>query len=89
MTSRKALLYSMNIYPICDSISEIGAAQIRSVTEIAPKSPFLYVKAKALYGMVFVRAKKNNWYSVETALDYKWIYRNKIYLILRVGMLSF
>ena len=59
MTSRKALLYSMNIYPICDSISEIGAAQIRSVTEIAPKSPFLYAKEKALYGMVFEQAQKH------------------------------
>ena len=49
----------MNIYPICDSISEIGAAQIRSVTEIAPKSPFLYAKEKALYGMVFKQAQKH------------------------------
>ena len=49
----------MNIYPICDSISEIGAAQIRSVTEIAPKSSFLYAKEKALYGMVFVQAQKH------------------------------
>ena len=53
------LLYSMNIYPICDSISEIGAAQIRSITEIAPKSPFLYAKEKALYGMVFEQAQKH------------------------------
>ena len=31
-------------YPICDvSLWEIGAAQLRSVTEIAPKSPFLRV----------------------------------------------
>ena len=49
----------MIIYPICDSIWEIGAAQIRSVTEIAPKSPFLYAKEKALYGMVFVQAQKH------------------------------
>ena len=48
----------MNIYPIYDSIWEIGGAQIRSVTDIAPKSPFLYVKAKTLYGMVFVQAEK-------------------------------
>ena len=31
----------MNIYPIWLSTLEIDAAQLRSVTEIAPKSPFL------------------------------------------------
>ena len=35
---------SMNSYLTCDSKSEISAAQLRSVTEIAPKSPFLCVK---------------------------------------------
>ena len=33
----------MNIYPMWLSTLEIGAAQLRSVTEIAPKSPFLRV----------------------------------------------
>ena len=33
----------MNIYPMWLSTLEIGAAQVRSVTEIASKSPFLRV----------------------------------------------
>ena len=36
----------MNIYPMWLSTLEIGAAQLRSVTEIAPKSPFLRVNKK-------------------------------------------
>ena len=44
--------YSTNLhtYPMCDSplSLEIGAAQIRFVTEIAPKSPFLCVKRNTI-----------------------------------------
>ena len=48
----KAGRYGTNLhtYPICDSplSLEIGAAQIRSVTEIAPKSPFLCVNRNTI-----------------------------------------
>ena len=45
--------------PICDAppAFEIGAAQLRSVTEIAPKSPFL-CETEALASMVFEAAQK-------------------------------
>ena len=38
----------MNIYPMWLSTLEIGAAQLRSVTEIAPKSPFLCVNRSSI-----------------------------------------
>ena len=40
---RKAMQYSMNTYPIHDSVStlEIRAEQLRPVTEITPPQPFL------------------------------------------------
>ena len=42
--TKSYIRYSMNTYPIVTtSTLEIGAAQLRSVTEIAPKSPFLCV----------------------------------------------
>ena len=41
----------MNIYPMQLSTLEIGAVQLRSVTEIAPKSPFLRVNRSSIrYG---------------------------------------
>ena len=43
--------------------STIGAAQLRSVTEIAPKSPLLLWK-EALSGLVFVSAQELSGYSV-------------------------
>ena len=42
--TKSYIQYSMNTYPIVTtSTLEIGAAQLRSVAEIAPKSPFLCV----------------------------------------------
>ena len=32
----KAIQYSMNTYPLCDSTLKISPAQLRSVTEIVP-----------------------------------------------------
>ena len=44
----KAIRYSANTYPdMCLSTLEIGAAQLRSVTEIAPTEPFLCVNRSA------------------------------------------
>ena len=39
----QAVLFRVRTYPVCNSVStlEIGAVQLRPVTEIAPKSPFL------------------------------------------------
>ena len=51
--TKSYIRYSMNTYPIVTtSTLEIGAAQLRSVTEIAPKSPFLSVNRSpsVLYG---------------------------------------
>ena len=42
MPTREAFRYSVKTYPIGDS-PLIGAAQFRTVTEIAPKSPLLCV----------------------------------------------
>ena len=56
----KAVRYSVNTYPICDfplKRSAQRAAQLRSVTEIAPPQPFL-VWIAALSGMIFVPALK-------------------------------
>ena len=42
---------AQNLSDMRRSTSEIGAAQLRSVTEIAPKSPFLYVNRSPIrYG---------------------------------------
>ena len=52
---------TVNAYPICNSLSTlgIGAAQFRSVTEIAPKRNHCsHVRTEALSGMVFAPAQK-------------------------------
>ena len=52
---------SVNTYPICNSLSTlgIGAAQFRSVTEIAPKRNHCsHVWTEALSSMVFAPAQK-------------------------------
>ena len=49
----KAILYSVNTIRYWLSTFEIGEAQFRSVTEIAPKSPFLCVyRSPIRYGLV-------------------------------------
>ena len=40
---------SMITYPICDSSLKINAVQLRFVTEIAPKSPFLCVNRSTIW----------------------------------------
>ena len=69
MPARKHIQYSVNTYPICDSLLLIrdqrGAAL--SVTEIAPKSSFLCVNVSPIqYG--FRAGAKATWYSVNIAL---------------------
>ena len=58
----KAIRYSMNTYRMKKimllSPLEIGAAQLRSVTEIAPKSPFLMCEQKP-YLVWFSRRRKS------------------------------
>ena len=45
------LLFEEILYPICDSIFEISATQLRFLTEIALKSPFLCVNRSPIaYG---------------------------------------
>ena len=46
-----------NLSDVLRSTSEIGTAKLCSVTEIAPKSPFLCV-AEALSGLIFVPTKQ-------------------------------
>ena len=62
----KAFRYSVNTFRICDSPTlEIGAGQLRSVKEIAPKSPFLCVNRSPIqYG--FCAGAKAFRYSVNT-----------------------
>ena len=57
----------MNIYPMWLFTLEIGAAQLRSVTEIAPKSPFLRVNSPILYS--FRAGAKAIWHSVNIFLN--------------------
>ena len=55
------LLFEEILYPICDSIFEISATQLRFLTEIAHKSPFLCVNRSPIqYGfMRFIRYTVN------------------------------
>ena len=47
----RRLLFEEILYPICDSIFEISAAQLRFLTENALKSPFLCVNRSPIaYG---------------------------------------
>ena len=84
MASRKALLYSMNIYPIHDPFQPRFARLQKS-----RRNHRSYVWRQKPSTVWFLCRHKSIWFSVKTALDYRWIHRNKIYLILRVVMLSY
>ena len=61
------LLFEEILYPICDSIFEIRAAQLRFLTEIALKSPFLCVNRSPMaYG--FSASAKAIRYTVNIAI---------------------
>ena len=49
---------TQNLPHLWRSTLEIGAAQLRSVTEIAPKLPFLCANRSRIPGMVFIPAQK-------------------------------
>ena len=69
MPTPKAIRFRVNTYPICRLV-EIGAAQlpsVQSLTEIAPKSPFLCVNRNPIwYG--FRAGAKAIQYSIKTYL---------------------
>ena len=54
---------AINTYPMCDLLLEFGAAQLRFVREIAPKSPFLCVKRS-----LFLSARKTGNLNVQLVL---------------------
>jgi len=62
LTTRKGIWYSMDTSPISDSpFIGIGAARLRFVTEIVPKSPLLCVNRSPIrYG--FHAGAKATWY---------------------------